>query len=94
MTVRKQRMIVFGMVEKVDNTDREQVLYMVERLGANVSEEAVCDVTRTRCMDRNDRTVRSVIVNFKSKHENWQVLKNKSDMKEIADLKKVCFIRE
>ena len=75
-------MLVFNMQGEGEKTDKEQVMDMIRDMGVRVREQEVVDVLRMRMKEGYGLT-RPIIVEFKSEHDKWTVLRNKSDLPEM-----------
>ena len=60
---------------------------MIGDMGVRVKEEEVVDVVRMRKKE-GDGLARPIIVEFKSGHDKWTVLRKKSDLREMNVYKK------
>lgn len=89
---RKKRMIVFGLEEVNDCSDRVQVEDIMGELGVDAGLVKVVDVERMRKKGGEtgeDNKVRPVIVEFRSSHDKWLVLENKQQLKNMVKYKRV-----
>ena len=61
---------------------------MIERMGVRVRSEDMPDIIRMRKKDE-DEAVRPVIIEFKSEYDKWMVLRNKDDLREMKEYKRL-----
>ena len=86
---RKKKMIIFNLAEKVETTDRAQVNEIVTHLHPEQDATVVSSVIRMEKKNEEDTSVRPVIVEFKSEYEKWNVLKNKTALKNTTSFRRV-----
>ena len=82
-------MIIFNLAEKVETTDRAQVNEIVTHLHPEQDATVVSSVIRMEKKNKEDTSVRPVIVEFKSEYEKWNVLKNKTALKSTTSFRRV-----
>ena len=86
---RKKKMIIFNLAEIAETTDRAQVNEIVTHLHPDQDAIVVSSVVRMENKNKEDFSVRPVIVEFKSEYEKWNVLKNITALKDTTSFRNV-----
>ena len=61
---------------------------MIGDMGIRVREEKIVDVVRVRKKDEGG-SIRPIIVEFRTEYDKWTVLRNKSDLREMNEYRRV-----
>lgn len=85
-STRKRRVIVFGMKAKEEKTDKELIDDMVEAMGAEVR---ISEVIRMKKRDGEEDRIKPIIVEMKDETEKWKMLKNKTNLRNIDEYRRV-----
>ena len=85
----RKKKIIFNLAEKAENTDRAQVNEIVTHLHQDQDANVVSSVVRMEKKNKEDFSVRPVIVEFKSEYEKWNVLKNITALKDATSFRNV-----